>query len=204
MNKTPESQSLALWLREAISVSGYKQNALSRAMLAKLGRNNDDSLINKMVRGVKSIDGDELLAISELTGHPIPTSTGDGEFTVPVVGKVGAGSEMVLYDTGHDTAQRVTAPDGASKTSVAAEISGTSLGPIFDGWYVFYDDVHSPITSGMIGRLCVVGLADGRVLVKRVSAGQLPDRYNLSANTEPPIYDAEIVWAAVVSHIAYR
>ena len=46
--------------------------------------------------------------------------------------------------------------------------------------------------------MCIVGLASGQVVIKRFERGQLPNRFNLRSNTEPPIYDAEVEWAAKV------
>jgi hypothetical protein len=69
---------------------------------------------------------------------------------------------------------------------------------------IFYDDRREPVTDDMIGRLCVVGLADERVLVKTILRGQLPNRLNLSANVGPPIYDVDIVWGALVKEMRPR
>lgn len=60
------------------------------------------------------------------------------------------------------------------------------------------------MTDDLIGKLCVVGLDDGRILVKQLKRGQLPGRFNLLSNTEPPIYDAAVVWAARVTHMTPR
>jgi hypothetical protein len=98
----------------------------------------------------------------------------------------------------------VEAPEGATSDTVAVEIRGESLGELFDRWLVYYDDVRRPLTTDMIGQLCVVGLVDGRILVKKVRRGQLDGRFNLLSNTEPPIYDAEVEWAAKVRQMSPR
>jgi hypothetical protein len=46
--------------------------------------------------------------------------------------------------------------------------------------------------------LCVVGLEDGRVLVKQVQRGKTERRYDLLSQTEPPIRDVAVDWAAKV------
>jgi DNA-binding XRE family transcriptional regulator len=121
---------------------------------------------------------------------------------VPIVGYVGAGAEMVLYSEGHGEFDTVEAPRGSSSTTVAVEIRGDSLGEGFSGWLAFYDQVMSPPTENLIGRMCVVGLEDGRVLVKRLYKGQIKGKYNLLAVVGPPIYDISIIWAAKVLHIS--
>lgn len=116
---------------------------------------------------------------------------------VPIVGYVGAGAERHHYNVDHGYLELIDAPDGANLSTVALEIRGTSLGEAFDRWLLFYNDVRSPVTTDQIGELCVVGLADDRILVKTIR----PDRkggYILTSHTEPPIDDAEILWAAKV------
>jgi hypothetical protein len=123
--------------------------------------------------------------------------------TVPVVGYVGAGAEAHFFgDQG--ALDDVAAPDGASQDTVAVEIRGESLGALFDRWLVFYDDVHRPITPDQVGRLCVVGLADGRILIKQIKRSRSGKHYHLLSNTEAPILDVEIEWAAKVINMVPR
>lgn len=122
---------------------------------------------------------------------------------VPVVGYVSAGAAH-FFASGDGELDRVPAPDGATEQTVAVEIRGESLGALFDQWLIFYDEVRSPVTSDLIGRLCVVALPDDRVLVKRIRRSKTPGFYHLESNTEGTIYDVEIVWAARVTNMAPR
>ncbi|MCC8963727.1 phage repressor protein [Bradyrhizobium sp. Pear76] len=61
---------------------------------------------------------------------------------------------------------------------------------------VFYNDIRSPVTPDLIGKLCVVGLADDRVVVKKIK--RQDGEYVLISNTEPPMANIAIVWAARV------
>ena len=78
------------------------------------------------------------------------------------------------------------------------EIRGNSLGSFFNRWLVFYDDVRRPATADLIGELCVVGLQDGRILIKLLQRGKTEGLHNLLSQTEPPIRDVAIEWAAKV------
>jgi hypothetical protein len=69
---------------------------------------------------------------------------------------------------------------------------------------VYYDDVRAPVTPDLIGRLCVVGLADGRVLIKKIKSSQTPGLYHLLSQTEEPILDVEVLWAARVRSMTPR
>lgn len=122
--------------------------------------------------------------------------------TVPLAGYVGAGA--TAYFTAAGELGEVEAPEGSSKATVAVEIRGDSLGALFDRWLVFYDDVHRPMTSELIGRLCVIGLEDGRILIKKPQRSRTKGLYHLISNVEPPIFDVAIEWAAKVRAMVPR
>ena len=117
---------------------------------------------------------------------------------VPLVGYVGAGATAHFFgDQG--TLGEVPAPEGSSEETVAVEIRGDSLGALFDRWLVFYDNVQRPVTADQIGKLCVVGLLDGRILIKKIQRSRARQGlFHLLSNTEAPILDVEIEWAAKV------
>ena len=123
---------------------------------------------------------------------------------VPVAGYVGAGAEAHFYAVAQGDLDEVEAPEGSSKQTVAVEIRGDSLGTFFDRWLVFYDDIRSPITPDLIGKLCVVELDDGRVLIKKVQRSRVHGLFNLVSQNEPPIVDATIEWAARVKSMMPR
>ena len=123
--------------------------------------------------------------------------------TVPVVGYVSAGAVAMLYDEGQGPFDMVPAPEGSTPKTVAAEIRGDSLGPIFDSWLVYWDDIRSPVTSDLIGELCVIGLPDGRVVVKKLRQGA-NGLFHLISNLEGPMLDQEILWAAKVKRMTPR
>lgn len=155
--------------------------------------------------GLKPDAARELAPILKTTAAYLLTGTGEAvshRRTVPLVGFVGAGAEAHYYDAA-DLGE-VEAPEGATETTVAAEIRGESLGPLFDHWLVFYDEVRTPVTPDLIGRLCVVGLPNGKVLVKKIQKSRADGLYHLLSNTEAPILDQEIDWAARVKHMEPR
>jgi SOS-response transcriptional repressor LexA len=127
--------------------------------------------------------------------------------TVPLVGKVAAGARMYFSDAvaGDDT-DTVAAPSVATDTTVAVEVDGDSLGPAFNGWLVFYDDVHRPVRQDLIGELCVVGLDDGRVMIKILRKARAAGTFHLLPNgtSEPPILDVKVAWAAKVRSMRAR
>lgn len=125
-----------------------------------------------------------------------------GPREVPLVGYVGAGSQAHYYDGADPPNEWVPAPAGSSDTTVAVQIRGDSLGHGFNKWLVFYDQIHNPPTLEMLRRLCVVGLEDGRVLVKWLHPGTDDGRYHLISQTEGMIENVDVKWAAIVSGMA--
>lgn len=122
----------------------------------------------------------------------------------PVIGYVGAGAEAHLFGEGQGPFETVDAPDGANEKTVAVEIRGESLGSFFDRWLVFYDDVRDPPSGDMIGKLCVCGLPDGRVLIKKLTRSREKGLFVLHSQFEPPIYDVGVDWAARVKSMVPR
>lgn len=129
---------------------------------------------------------------------PLPTPK-----TVRLKGYVGASGEAHFYRLSDEDLEEVPAPDGATDSTVAVEVRGKSLGPALESWLVYYDDVRSPVTPDMLNQLCVVGLADDRLLVKRLErkGGEI---VLVSNNGEPDIRGAKIEWAAKVTNMRPR
>lgn len=124
--------------------------------------------------------------------------------TVPLVGYVGAGAAAHFYASADEGLGEVEAPPGTTPQTRAAEIRGESLGPLFDTWLVFYDDVRTPVTPDLIGKLCIVGLPDDKVLVKKIQRSRTPGLFHLLSNNEAPMLDQEVIWAAKVKTMRPR
>jgi len=123
---------------------------------------------------------------------------------VPMIGYVRAGSEAVILPLIGEELDDVQPPFIANERTRALEIRGDSLGLTFNRWLVFFDDVRSPVSADMIGRLCVLGLSDGRVVVKQVQRGMTPGKFDLIPNQGEPICDVAIKWAARVRSLEPR
>lgn len=78
------------------------------------------------------------------------------------------------------------------------------LGIADDGSLVYYDERRDGVTDDMIGRLCVVWIDDGRVLIKRVFHGSQPGLYDLASTAYQTIRDACVTHSALVEWIKPR
>lgn len=130
----------------------------------------------------------------------------DDASPVPVVGYVGAGSQA-YYTEGDGDLGEAPRPPGFSPSGVALKVSGDSMpGVAEDGWLIFYEDRRDPPTEDMHGELCVVGLDNGDVHLKRIYSGSQPGTFDL-ISTSPhytPMRNRRVVWAAKVEWIKPR
>lgn len=151
---------------------------------------------------------EELGLIGDVRSEDVADSIERGpKREIPVRGYVGANSQSFPFNTSNPgDFGSIEASDQDTDQTVALVIIGTSLGEFFNRWYVLYDDVRSPITDNMVGPsgpLCVVGLSDDRVLVKKIERGSRRGLYNLVSNAkdEPVVENVSIEWAAKVKSL---
>jgi hypothetical protein len=119
-----------------------------------------------------------------------------------LVGKVGAGSEIIRFDEGTVLAG-VEPPPGMEAANVA-EISGDSQYPLQEGWLIFYGPEHQGVPEDCIGKLCVVQVKDGPTLLKTLKRGSRKALFRLESWNAPPREDVKLEWAARVTDIRPR
>jgi transcriptional regulator with XRE-family HTH domain len=132
-----------------------------------------------------------------LTGKTTPPALPQ----IPVVGYVGAGAEIFLVD---DLAkgQRIDeAPPfpGQDGPAVAVRVRGDSMLPeIEDGYTLYYSRNRDGVPSACLGRLCVVQVHDGPVLVKKLEKGLRTGLFRLHSSNASPRENVRLDWAARV------
>lgn len=122
-----------------------------------------------------------------------------------IVGRVGGSTDGgILQDTDHGPFGQIEAPVGASGTEAVVEVSGHSMGIYApDGSLILYDNRHDPPHDDMLGEVCVVGLPDGRTLVKRLLRGSRRGLFDLESIVGDTIRDQRVDWAAVVQVVVH-
>lgn len=151
-----------------------------------------------------SAEGPEVASADHLDSDSVLEDGPPDGRRVRVVGYVGAGSEAHYYAIAQGDYEEVEAPAGCTDRTVAVEIKGKSFGPLLDSWLVFYDDVRSPISEDMLGEVCVVGLADDRILIKQIRRERDGSFTLISNSADEPIRNVEIEWAAKVRDMRPR
>jgi transcriptional regulator with XRE-family HTH domain len=124
---------------------------------------------------------------------------------VPLIGFVGAGDHARYFNFDEGYHDEVDAPANAGPKTVAVEVRGESMRGFADNrWLLYYDDVRDPPTDDLFGRLCVVGLPDDRVVVKKLMKGSRRGFYHLLSSNADPMLDQPVSWAARVIWIQPR
>lgn len=120
---------------------------------------------------------------------------------VRLMGYIGAGQtvEALAFD-GDET---IEAPADAHPDTVAAKIRGESMLPVFRENWILYWSKHLP-PSEMVNELCVVQLADGRIMVKTLRHGTAPGFWTLSSANAKDMTDVIVEWAAPIDWIRPR
>ncbi len=113
--------------------------------------------------------------------------------SVPMVGYVGAGSEVFAIDdhAKGDGFEMIPAPPGLTN-GIALIVRGDSMEPKYtDGETLFIEKTIYGVDS-LIGENCYIQLADGRCYVKKLQYGSTPGLYTLISYNAPPIHDVPI------------
>jgi transcriptional regulator with XRE-family HTH domain len=191
------------WIRKALLETGKTRSGLARA----LGRS--PSAITDLLNGARRLKAEEIPLVVDYLGVDPPRFLTGGRApsqsaSVPLVGFVGAGAQAHFYADGRGPFDEVAAPDAGGPRTVAVQVQGHGLGALFDNWLIFYDDIRRPPGDELIGRMCVCGLSDGRILIKGIKRSVLRNLWTLVSNLEPPIYDVALDWAAQVREMRPR
>ena len=154
--------------------------------------------VSRWLKG-QTVEADNRVAIDRLADEVFGTGA-DAVSRPPIaiVGMASAGGDEIAFADGQGPFGEVDAPEWATDRTVAVQIRGASLGKLLDGWLAFYDDRHDPPTEALHGRLCVCGLADGRVVLKKLLPGSRAGLYHLESSTEGTMFDRAVIWAAKV------
>jgi phage repressor protein C with HTH and peptisase S24 domain len=119
--------------------------------------------------------------------------------SVQLVGYVGAGGS-IEFQQGQGPFGVVEMPPREGESPiVAVRVRGDSMsGALEDGWTVYYEERREPPDESHYGKLCVVGLKDGRALIKKLYPGRRPKHFDLHSVNAPPELDQPVEWAARV------
>lgn len=178
------------WSQQKLAdLVGTSQTQIDR--LEKGQRRVSDYWLEKLARGFNC--------------SPLELISDNGNNMVPVVGHVGAGARVLAIDDHMLGAalEEVSSPIGYdSDNIVAVRVRGDSMQPMLeDGWLLFYTKEYDGVPADCVGRLCIVKLHNGEMLVKKIRMGSQHGLYHLISHNADPLFDQPLEWAARVIDI---
>jgi hypothetical protein len=187
---------------EAMQTQGYND----RSLALKAGVYQD--AIRDLRRGkTQMLRADRLQAIFAVLGLSDSQS-----LTVPVTGTVGDGSQIHLlhgFMHVHSFAEPLPAqshgdfvpmpPQEGHAGTLALRVEGDAMEPFLPaGSIVYYSRPDEDGFDSCLNRLCVIGLGDKRVWLRKLKKGSVYGRYTLSGYNSRDMDDCEITWCAPV------
>lgn len=117
----------------------------------------------------------------------------DTQATVPVVGYVGAGAEVLSIDdhAKGDGIEEVPAPPGMLN-GIALIVRGDSMEPKYEDGEIIYIEKTLYSIDALIGAVCYLQLADGRCFLKKLQRGSRAGLFTLISFNGPAIVDVVI------------
>lgn len=190
-------------LDHALTVTG--RSLLSVASASGVGY---DQLKSLRQGKSQTTNSDDAMMVAEAFGVTLDDfyagRLGEQASAIPVVGRVGAGAEVDLFDAyakgdGH---YRIQCPPQLNpKGMVAVEVVGDSMAPVYlPGAVLFYSRDTMGVPAEAVGRICVCEDDAGRAWVKHLRTGREEGTFTLvSMNPEHDHrHGVRLAWAAPV------
>lgn len=138
--------------------------------------------------------------------------TGEGQVSpqrrgANIVGEVGANARPDAISFEDCEIGGAPLPPEDTLGTVAVRVRGDSMrNTAPDGWLIYFDDddIRQPPTPDLFHQLCVVWLADGRVLLKYLHPGTGPGLFHLESTNAPTIFDVVVERATLVTALKPR
>jgi len=185
ISATMTPNQMANWLKRAIDETDVTQTELARRTGLTPGK------VSLIISGKRQLKDGEAFKVSEALNYPLPNENR----IIPVMGYVGAGAEVIPV-SGNDALHEVDMGYPIPPGLIGVIVRGDSMFPIFeDGDLVAYRGEELTPEQAIGQEACVVQLADGRILIKKVRMGSQPGLFTLSSSNAPDIEDVPLEWA---------
>ncbi len=191
-----ELQRVRIALRGVMERKGLKNKPLAKK--AGLGETSVRDLLDNEGRDIKLGTLHKLAGALDVDIHDL---IGNGA-SVPLVGRIGAGGEIIYEET---PAVDLPRPPGASGKIEALEVQGSSMLPRYSsGDIVFIAAEARGVVQEDVGEFCAVRLVSGETYVKQLAHGSRPGFFNLRSLNADDIVDVEVEWATPILFVMPR
>lgn len=184
------------WTQAEVAAKlGVEQATVSRWFKGSDPRGATRDAIRALHRSVMANRGLDSMDVA--AGLDAPTLRSPN--AAPVVGFAGAGAEIYAIDD-HEKGgglDEIEAPFPVHPSTVCVVVRGDSMLPVFeDGDLIGYSKEPSRDPAQLIGRRCLVKLADGRTFIKVLKRGSQKGLFTLVSFNAGDIEDVAVEWAA--------
>ena len=181
-----------------MKAKGFSRRSLSKA--ADLS----ESAVRDLLTRTDNPGIDTLRKVAEALTMPVDKLTG-AIAMVPVLGKVGAGGQILFAAEADDELNgkhafpHVPRPPMTVGKLMALQVVGSSMLPKYeDGEIIYVRRDHEGVLPEYLNRYCAVRTVEGGTFLKILAAGSEPERYTLRSLNAPDMENVEIVWASPV------
>lgn len=122
---------------------------------------------------------------------------GDG-LLVPVMGYVSGGLVVIQSKPVGEAIM----PPGGDEETAAVYVRGDSMAA--DGSVLYYGKRLNPPTDELFGKLCLVGLPGGQILLRTLLKGSSEGLFHLTSRASDPLFDQSVEWAARVLFLGFN
>lgn len=187
-------QAIRLTIEREMRKKGFSRRSLSKA--ADLS----ESAVRDLLTRTDNPGIDTLRKVAEALEMPVDALTGAG-LIVPVLGKVGAGGQVLFAAESEEEVDLPTVPRPplVAGRLMALEVVGSSMLPKYEaGDIIYVRREHEGVLPSYLGKYCAVRTADGGTFLKILTHGTQPGRYTLRSLNAEEMADVEIEWASPV------
>ena len=194
---------ISQWVARALRRSGLSQTALAEALSKELRAQIDRSKVNKIVLGKRELSAEEMIAVSKITGAPLPVPSTLAP-PVRVVGSIQDGGSVATiqgWEAGAALALFVCPVQLVGRDVIALEVVRDGLAPFYDeNDVVFLECPSGGVDDAILGSPAMVCMGSGACYLRAPQRGTEPGLYHLQALTPraESVWDAEVKWAAKV------
>lgn len=198
-------------LGQRIKALRKHQNLTQQEFAARLGVT--QPTVHRWEKGAFEPDTATLRLLADTAGISVSEfrygHDGGERRTVAVACYVGAGAEVFpVGDGSGEDGGEVEAPPGGALGVVAVQVRGDAMYPVYGaGDVLFYNravQADSGEMAACVGRDCVVKIANGPTLVKRVEMGSSRGQYTLMSYNAVPMLNVRLDWASPVRWVRRR
>lgn len=188
----PDIHSIRAAVEREMKRKGFSRRSLSKA--ADLS----ESAVRDLLTRTDNPGIGTLRKVAEALEMPVDALTGEG-LRVPVMGRVGAGGQVLFSSEGDGEPTTVPRPPLVEGRLMALEVVGSSMLPKYEaGEIIYVRRDHEGVLPSYIGKYCAVRTAEGGTFLKILAPGSTADRYTLRSLNAEDMVDVEIEWASPV------